>query len=137
MKNIPVKIDKIYIWILIISIIFVLISIFIENIFWWILWIIAFSLIFLSTFSLKYMIKDEKLIIKYFYLKKEISIKEITKVRNFKQKFTKKFNFSLSLDGKIKIFYEKDEKYIIIAPKNKREFLENLADINSEIDFDL
>lgn len=137
MKNVPIKIDNYYIWILVISIIFVLFSIFTQNIFWWIIWLLAFIIIFFSIFSLKYSIENEKLIIKYFFLKKEIEIKEITKIRNFEEKFTKEFNFSLSFSWKIKIFYWKNEKFIIISPKNKKEFLEDLIDINDWIDLDL
>lgn len=137
MKNVPIKIDNYYIWILVISIIFVLFSIFTQNIFWWIIWLLAFIIIFFSTFSLKYSIENEKLVIKYFFLKKEIEIKEITKIRNFEEKFTKEFNFSLSFSWKIKIFYWKNEKIIIISPKNKKEFLEDLIDINDWIDLDL
>lgn len=137
MKNVPIKIDNYYIWILVISIIFVLFSIFTQNIFWWIIWLLAFIIIFFSIFGLKYSIENEKLVIKYFFLKKEIEIKEITKIRNFEEKFTKEFNFSLSFSWKIKIFYWKNEKIIIISPKNKKEFLEDLIDINDWIDLDL
>lgn len=137
MKNIPVKIDKIYVWVLIISILFVLFSVFIQNIFLWILWLLAFIFTFVLTFNLKYFIENEKFIIKFFHLKKEVEIKEITKVRNFEEKFTKGFNYSLSFSGKIKIFYWKKDDFVIVSPKNKKEFLENLVDINDWIDLDL
>lgn len=98
---------------------------------------IVFVLFLINLFSLKLEIDGEKLVLSYYFKKFFFNINNISKVRNIK-KFTFKNDFSFSWKWKIKIyFWENEEDYIILAPKNKQKFLEDLRDVNSQIDFDL
>lgn len=100
---------------------------FILIIFIIVLYILFFAFIILTT---KYIFIKEKLYIQYAYLiKKTISILDITEIRYFSKEVRN--SYSLSND-RIEIIYAND-KSIVISPKDKDGFIEEIQLINPNI----